>query len=201
MTHAETSMQAATALALLAFNALLIAAVFCDLRTRRIPNSLVLAGLALGLMFQTVAPSGGGLFYGTGAGAGSLGPAQALLGAVTGLALFLPMYALRALGAGDVKLLAMAGVWLGAAPLAWAALWTLLAGGALALVVAVGSGVLRQVLSNLHDMLWCSFLRIQTGQGMSVAAPSRTTGRLPYALAIACGTTVEVVRQLMRTSA
>ncbi len=199
MTHAETSMQAATALALLAFNALLIAAVVCDLRTRRIPNSLVLAGLALGLMFQTVAPSGGGLFYGT--GAGSLGPAQALLGAATGLALFLPMYALRALGAGDVKLLAMAGVWLGAAPLAWAALWTLLAGGALALVVAVGSGVLRQVLSNLHDMLWCSLLRIQTGQGMSVAAPSRTTGRLPYALAIACGTTVEVVRQLMRTSA
>ena len=192
-------METDTALILLAFIALVMAAVVCDLRTRRIPNSLVLAGMALGLLFQTVAPSGGGLF--NGAGGGSLGPAQALLGAATGLALFLPMYALRALGAGDVKLLAMAGVWLGAAPLAWAALWTLLAGGALALVVAVGSGVLRQVLSNLHDMLWCSFLRIQTGQGMSVAAPSRTTGRLPYALAIACGTTVEVVRQLMRTSA
>lgn len=191
-------MEPHTALILLAFIALVMAAVVFDLRTRRIPNSLVLAGMALGLLFQTVAPSGGGLF--NGAGGGSLGPAQALLGAATGLALFMPMYALRTLGAADVKLLGMAGMWLGAVPVAWAALWTLLAGGALALAVAVGSGVMRQVLNNLHDMLWYSLLRIQTGQDMSVAAPSRTTGRLPYALAIACGTTVEVVRQLMRTS-
>ena len=191
-------MESHTALILLAFIALVMAAVVCDLRTRRIPNSLVLAGMALGLLFQTVAPSGGGLF--NGADGGSLGPAQALLGAATGLALFMPMYALRTLGAADVKLLGMVGMWLGAEPVAWAALWALLAGGALALAVAVGSGVMRQVLNNLHDMLWYSLLRIQTGQDMSVAAPSRTTGRLPYALAIACGTTVEVVRQLMRTS-
>ncbi|WP_309638560.1 A24 family peptidase [Methylibium sp.] len=191
-------MEPHTALILLAFIALVMAAVVFDLRTRRIPNSLVLAGMALGLLFQTVAPSGGGLF--NGAGDGSLGPAQALLGAATGLALFMPMYALRTLGAADVKLLGMVGMWLGAEPVAWAALWALLAGGALALAVAVGSGVMRQVLNNLHDMLWYSLLRIQTGQDMSVAAPSRTTGRLPYALAIACGTTVEVVRQLMRTS-
>ena len=191
-------METDTALILLAFIALVMAAVVCDLRTRRIPNSLVLAGMALGLLFQTVAPSGGGLFNGV--GGGSLGPAQALLGAATGLALFMPMYALRTLGAADVKLLGMVGMWLGAEPVAWAALWALLAGGALALAVAVGSGVMRQVLNNLHDMLWYSLLRIQTGQDMSVGAPNRTTGRLPYALAIACGTTVEVVRQLMRTS-
>jgi prepilin peptidase CpaA len=193
-------MEHESALILLVLFALLIAAVACDLHSRRIPNGLVLVGMALGLFFQTVAPSGGGLFNGAGAGGGGLGPTQALLGAVTGLALFLPMYALRTLGAGDVKLLGMVGMWLGAGPVAWAALWTLLAGGVLALAVALGSGVLRQVLGNLREMLLHSMVRAQVGYGPSVAPPSRTTGRLPYALAIACGAAIEVARQLMRAS-
>ena len=49
-------MEPHTALILIAFIALVMVAVVCDLRTRRIPNSLVLAGMALGLLFQTVAP-------------------------------------------------------------------------------------------------------------------------------------------------
>lgn len=189
-------MEQLSALILLAFAVLMIAAVVCDLHSRRIPNSLVLVGMALGLLFQTVVPTGGGLF--TGATGGGLGPTQALLGASTGLALFLPMYALRALGAGDVKLLGMVGMWLGAGPVAWAALWTLLAGGVLALAVALVSGLLRQVLSNLREMLLHSMVRAQVGLGMGIAAPPRTTGRLPYALAIACGAAIEVARQLMR---
>lgn len=189
-------MEHESTLILLAFAALVIAAVACDLHSRRIPNGLVLAGMVLGLFLQTVAPTGGGLF--TGATGGGLGPTQALLGAAAGLALFLPMYALRALGAGDVKLLGMVGTWLGAGPVAWVALWTLLAGGVLALAVALGSGVLRQVLANLHEMVLHSMVRAQVGLGPSIAPPSRTTGRLPYALAIACGAAVEVARQWMR---
>jgi prepilin peptidase CpaA len=110
------------------------------------------------------------------------------------LALFLPLYALRAMGAGDVKLLAMVGVWLGAPAVARAALWTLLAGGVLSLVVALGSGVLRQVLGNLRFMLTSTLIKAQGGAGLSVGAPARTTGRLPYAVAIACGTGVELFR-------
>ncbi len=189
-------MEHESALILLVFAALVIAAVACDLHSRRISNGLVLAGMALGLFLQTVAPAGGGLF--NGAAAGALGPLSALLGAATGLALFMPMYALRALGAGDVKLLGMAGMWLGAGPVAWAALWTLLAGGVLALAVALGGGVLRQVLANLNEMLLHWTVQTRLGHGFVMSSPPRTTGRLPYALAIACGCATEVARQLSR---
>jgi prepilin peptidase CpaA len=179
------------ALSLLALFALVLTAVVCDLRSRRIPNALVASGIALGLLFQAVAPdAGGGLF---GHRAGALGVVPALLGGLLGLGLFLPLYALRAMGAGDVKLLAMVGVWLGAPAVAYAALWTLLAGGVLALGWALGTGVLRRVLANLREMAVSSFVRIQAGGGAAVPAPPTPTGRLPYAVAIACGTALEVL--------
>ncbi len=178
-------------LTMLALATLVLTAVVCDLRARRIPNALVVAGVALGLLFQTVAPLGDGLF---GHPAGALGWAPALLGGLLGLGLFLPLYALRAMGAGDVKLLAMVGVWLGAPSVANAALWTLLAGGVLSLAVALGSGALRQVLGNLRVMLTSTFIKAQLGAGLAIEAPVRTTGQLPYALAIACGTGVELFR-------
>jgi prepilin peptidase CpaA len=177
---------------LIALSTLCAMAVVHDLRFRRIPNSLVLAGSAFGILIQAFAPAGAGLF---GSPAGALGFTTALLGGLTGLGLFMPMYALRALGAGDVKLLAMIGVWLGPTGVACAALWTLLAGGVLALAVALWSRDLRRVLSNLHFMLTTTLLQAQAGRGVAIEAPARTTGRLPYAVAIAAGTAVEVVRQ------
>jgi prepilin peptidase CpaA len=184
-------MEVQVILSLLALVALVLTAVVCDLRSRRIPNALVASGIALGLFIQTVAPASGGLF---GHPAGALGFVPALLGGLLGLGLFLPLYALRALGAGDVKLLAMVGVWLGAPAVAYAALWTMLAGGVLSLGWALGTGVFRRVLANLRDMFLASWVRVQAGAGVGVAPPAFATGRLPYAVAIACGTAVEVVR-------
>lgn len=178
-------------LSLLALAALLLAAMVCDLRSRRIPNVLVATGVALGLLLQTVAQAGGGLF---GNPVGALGLVPALLGGLAGLGLFLPLYALRAMGAGDVKLLAMVGVWLGATGVLHAALWTLVAGGVLSLVVALYTGVVRQVLANLRFMLTATLIKVQGGAGLTVEAPARTTGRLPFALAIASGTGVELFR-------
>jgi len=186
-------------LTLLATATLVGAAVVCDLRSRRIPNVLLGVGIALGLSFQIVALVGGDPFVNP-VGASGLGPA--LLGGLTGLALFLPFYALRALGAGDVKLLAMVGVWLGPQHVAWTAVWTLLAGGVLALLVALGTGVLRQVLANLHAMLVVFLMQTQTGGGLrAVAAPARVTGRLPYAVAIGCGTAIELIRIVLHPGA
>jgi prepilin peptidase CpaA len=172
--------------------ALIALAVAADLRHRRIPNGLVLAGMTLGLLFQAWAPTGAGLFV---AGGGSLGLGTALFGGLVGLALLLPMYALRALGAGDVKLLAMAGVWFGPASIAWAALWTLLAGGLLSLAVAACSGVLPRVLANLREMLLHTLVQAQLRRLPQVGTPSTpTTGRLPYAVAIGCGVGIELLR-------
>jgi prepilin peptidase CpaA len=186
-------MELHAALSLLALVALVLTAVVCDLRSRRIPNALVASGIALGLFIQTVAPAGGGLF---GHPAGALGFVSALLGGLLGLGLFLPLYVLRTLGAGDVKLLAMIGVWLGAPAVAYAALWTLLAGGVLSLGWALGTGVFCRVLANLRDMFFASWVRLQAGAGVAVAAPASATGRLPYAVAIACGTAIEVARMV-----
>ena len=70
-----------------------------DLRTSRIPNLLTFSAAAAGLAWHAF---------------GGWAPlASALGGLALGLLLFLPIYLLRGMGAGDVKLLAALGAWLG----------------------------------------------------------------------------------------
>jgi prepilin peptidase CpaA len=99
-------------------------AAVIDIRTRRIPNELTaaLAGLGLGLAA-------------TGVSGVSVGAAVA--GMVVGFLLMLPGHALGATGAGDVKLMAAVGALLGPATVVNAFLFTALAGGGLAAVVAL----------------------------------------------------------------
>jgi len=181
---------------LLTLAAWLAGAVWFDLRERRIPNSWVAAGLVCGIALQALAPTGGGLFDRSW---GSLGLGQALLGAAAGLALFMPLYVLRALGAGDVKLLAMAGAWLGPQLLLGATLLTLLFGGALSLVVMLASRSSLQVLGNVRAMLVTTMLSAQAGRVAPLAAPSASRVRLPYAVAIALGTLGQLGWQLFAT--
>jgi prepilin peptidase CpaA len=100
----------------------LIIAVLSDVRTRRIPNRLVLVMGVLGMLFSVVVT---GPLPGIG---------RALLGCAIGLGLWLPFYALRMLGAGDVKLFAAAGCWLAPSQLFEAAVLSALAGGVLSVV-------------------------------------------------------------------
>eukprot|EP01032_Pedospumella_encystans_P026765 gene26765-30247_t len=96
-------------LPLLLLLGLLTTAVWHDIKARRIPNALVLPGALAGLALQGLLPAGGG-FYTTPFGA--LGLLLGLAGMALGLALLLPMYMLGTMGAGDVKLLAMAGAFM-----------------------------------------------------------------------------------------
>ena len=80
--------------------ALAFAACIFDLRTRRIPNALTLGG-AVGACVYALA------FHGV------RGLTMSLAGWAAGLAIFLPFFLLRGLGAGDVKLMACLGAWLG----------------------------------------------------------------------------------------
>ena len=79
-----------------------LAAVAClaDLGWRRIPNVVTVGGAALALV--AAAATGGVSAFGL-----------AAAGWLVGLLLFLPLFALGGLGAGDVKLLAALGAWLG----------------------------------------------------------------------------------------
>jgi len=163
---------------------LLAGAVWQDVRSRRIPNQLVLVGLVLAFALQLALPAGDGLFV---APFGSIGLLWSLAGFGTGLALLLPMYALRALGAGDVKLLAMIGAFVGPGAVIGIAACTLLAGGVLALVVSMYLGTLKRMLGNSMHLVTHSVFGALNGQSAAIEAPAVPSGKLPYAIAIAAG--------------
>lgn len=164
---------------------LLAWAVASDVRSRRIPNQLVLLGLLSALALQATVTPGAGLFSEP---FGALGLLKAAAGMVLGLLLLLPMYALGAMGAGDVKLMAMLGAFLGPLDILGAGLASVLAGGVLALLVALCQGSLRKVSGNVKVMVLGSVLRGMSGGSARIDAPLAATGQLPYAVAIATGT-------------
>ena len=92
------------------------AAAVIDFRTRRIPNWLTFPSLALALALQFALHGGAGLV-------------QGLLGVLVGAGLFLLPFLLGGMGAGDVKLMGVAGAFLGPAGALWAVLFTGVAGG------------------------------------------------------------------------
>lgn len=96
----------------------LAAALYGDLRQHRIPNGLIGLMLAVGLAGQ----------FGQ---AGWQGVTIAGAGLALGLAAFLPLYTGGGMGAGDVKLMAVSGVFLGPGLTLIAIVYTLIFGGLL----------------------------------------------------------------------
>ena len=150
------------------FACLLAWAVASDVRSRRIPNQLVLAGIVAGLALQATVTPGAGLFSEP---FGALGLLKGAAGMVIGLLLLLPMYALGAMGAGDVKLMAMIGTFLGPLDIIGAGLSSLLAGGVLSLSVALVQGSLGKVTGNVKEMVLGSVLRGMSGGSARIDAP------------------------------
>jgi len=95
-----------------------------DLRTRRVPNALTLTASALGLTSAA-------------AGAGEVALGAAFAGFLLGLAVMLPGHLLGGTGGGDVKLMGALGTWVGPALILRVFLYSAVAGGVLALAVAV----------------------------------------------------------------
>ncbi len=152
-----------------------VALVACvsDIRTRRVPNLLTLGGAAAALIFSALQ---GGL-----AGFG-----WSAAGWLTGAVLFFPFFAVRGMGAGDVKLIAALGAWLGAFDALYLAAFTALAGGAMALVAVL----LRRYIT---QTFWNVWLILKTWQSMGPRPVPELTletsrgPRLAYAVPIAAG--------------
>jgi prepilin peptidase CpaA len=153
-----------------AFTLLLAGACVSDLRSRRIPNVIVAALIlsGIGYAFATMTP---------------LAALQHTIGGSTvGLALWLPFWFMRVLGAGDVKLAAATGAWLGVvgvveASLLGAAIGGVLAGWALTRHGGLAAGAAR-------FGAWMLASRI-TGALAEELTPKER--RIPYGLAIAAG--------------
>jgi prepilin peptidase CpaA len=139
-----------------------------DLRTRRVPNPLTAALTASGLAFAAMGISG-------------LSVGASIVGFVLGLALMLPGHLFGATGAGDVKLFAAAGALIGPAPIVTAFFYTALAGGLLALLVAVRRRRLQRTLSGAVQ-----FVATAAANSSAIAGPLENN-RFAYAPAIAVG--------------
>ncbi len=157
---------------------LLIVAAISDYRTRRIPNWLVVSGALYGVIYNIMWPPTPHDNY--------LFP---LTGLALGLLIFLPLYLLRAMGAGDVKLLAMVGAFLGPWDTFCAALATMIVGGVLAILFVLARGKAMVMFRNLTSVLQLGFLSAATGSTPDFQiTPQASAGKLPYGVAIAAGT-------------
>lgn len=160
--------------------ALLLIAVWQDIRHFCIPNILVFPGAIIGISLHALLPEE----------MGGLGILTSLAGLGVGLIVLLPLYLLRATGAGDIKLMAMIGAFVGPASMLIVTLYVLLAGSVLAISVVLAKGRFYKLLDNLKIMF---MLRLAGSSIASLTTPDtrpQSVGKLPYGVAIAAGTFV-----------
>jgi prepilin peptidase CpaA len=145
-------------------------AVFTDLRSRRIPNWLVLPFLLAGVAVSPWRSD----WRGNGHGFGWHGLGQSFAGMALGFIIVAIAFWMGGMGAGDVKLCAALGAWVGPVQMFWVLFLTSLAGGILALCWIFYHRFIRSLLpgagaekTSLDDLL---------------------KRRTPYAPAIAIGT-------------
>jgi prepilin peptidase CpaA len=100
-------------------------------------------------------------------GLGQIGLLAALGGSMVGLLIMLPGYLFGGTGAGDVKLLAAAGAWLGPMGTVRAFVFTMLAGAAIAMAV----GMYRMYTTGLADRKFAFAPAIAAGAIIAVVLP------------------------------
>lgn len=162
---------------------LLVVAALIDYRTYKIPNWLTMGGTAFALLYNWFVPFSfqHGFMWGMG-------------GLAIGFAVTLPLYMLRAMGAGDVKLMAMAGAFLGVYDGLYAILATFIVGG----VAAVGFGLAKRVMgrmlvnvkSSAQLIVISALAGTRLGTGINAG---QSVGKLPYGVSICIGTIGYVV--------
>ena len=154
--------------------ALAITAAVFDVLQHRIPNWLTYPGIVLGVVLR-------GVLFGW-KGLGSAGEGLLLTGGI----MFL-FYAVRAMGAGDVKLMAAVGSLVGPGQAIVVLLATAICGGVMAIVYSVYRGRMGATIRNLGSVLWFHARSgLQAHPELNLDNP--TTLRMPYGLAIATGT-------------
>ena len=165
-------------LACLPMAALLAWAAARDVANRRIPNWLTFSLVAAGVG-QSLTP------------AGTVPLGASVLGLLAGFGLTFALFAIGALGGGDVKLMAGVGAWLGPG----AALWVFLAAAVVGMVIVVAqcaaTGRLRALLRN-SAVLAINLAHVREFGVDHVAETGQTTRSvdrpLPYAVPVLAAT-------------
>jgi len=163
----------------------LIYACYTDLRFRKVYNTLIVFGLisSLGLWLLNASGPGG---------------VQWLQGVGLAFMCFMPLYLLKGMAAGDVKLAMVVGGILGSAAWMPVAVCIYLVGGVLALGVVLMQKRGMQLIRNVNAILFFRLHHTHIQLGMEDGTDGiNSVGRMPYALAIAIGTLMGVYTQHM----
>jgi prepilin peptidase CpaA len=152
----------------------LAVATVTDLRSHRIPNWLVVPFMAAGIMVSTWFHG----WHGLGQSMGGLG---------LGVLLFGFLFWMGGMGAGDVKLAAAIGTWIGPSQLFFALVVTAMAGGVIVLVWAAFGGFLKELFTGASNLTF-GLKNREVREEMVIANPLKR--KIPYAPAIAIGTLI-----------
>ncbi|HWZ48645.1 MAG TPA: A24 family peptidase [Herbaspirillum sp.] len=156
---------------------LLLTAAVVDYRSHRIPNWLVLSGMLFGVIYNLAFPP-----------FPHVNVLWPLEGMVMGFSVFLPLYLLGAMGAGDVKLMAMVGAIVGPVEMLWVLPLTMIAGGVLSILLVLVRGTAGRMLRNLTTLFRLGFLNAISGARPDLHIEAgASAGKLPYGVAIAIG--------------
>jgi prepilin peptidase CpaA len=158
-------------------------AAFTDLWSRRVPNWLVLPFLLAGILISPWRHD----WHGNSAGFGWHGLEQSFAGLGLGFLIFGILFWVGGMGAGDVKLFAAIGAWIGPAQLIYALIFTGLAGGVMVLCWAVFGGFIKELFTGVGDLIFSWKQRgLHPDPEQTLANPLKR--KMPYAPAIAIGT-------------
>ena len=154
--------------------AVAIAAAVIDVQQHRIPNWLTYPAIVMGLLLRVC-------FF------GRHGLLTAVGGCLLAGGIVFVFYAVRAMGAGDLKLLAALGAIVGPHYVVTILLTTAIAGGVFALIYVAYRGRIRSTFSNVGTVMKFHVTGgLQTHPELNLDNPEAL--RMPYGLAIAAGT-------------
>src|SRR5262249_4550627 len=156
--------------------ALTILAAMLDWRSRRIPNWLTVPGLLSGVVVHALI-------------AGWPGALFALQGAGLALILLLPLVALRALGAGDWKLMGAVGAFVGWQMFLFVLLGSIFASGIMAIVQVYRTGRVMETLKNMVTLVR-GFFTFGLKKNPQISLDNPRLLKLPFGVAVAASTFV-----------
>jgi len=141
-----------------------------DWRYRRIPNWLTLPSTAVGLLVNAAL-------------GGWAGVKASLLGLGFGLLVLLPFVVLKAIGGGDWKLVGALGAFLGPNRVISVLIGSLIVAGAMAAVLVVVKGRVRQTLHNMAHLVRALMMLRMPPHEVSLDNPD--AAKVPFGVAVA----------------
>jgi prepilin peptidase CpaA len=151
-----------------------LAAGWIDYRTRRIPNWLTVTGALIGIVIQSLL-------------SGPHGLAMALQGMFLALLCLLPMVLLRAMGAGDWKLMGALGAILGPVMMLFVLAGAIFVSGIMALVIIIRAKRVKETFTNVFVLVQ-GFLSFGLRNFPDITLDNPALLKLPFGVAAALAT-------------